>query len=608
MFLASLTFLTGLSISAVAIYYSVIGLTAIFAAAVIPIIIMGTVLEVAKLVSAWWLKANWERAPILLKSYMFIAVLVLMFITSMGIFGFLSKAHIEQTAMSTEQVAQIETLNEKMARSEAKIQRWQTEISRLLKGEDVRVDNLVDNEQQELDKIYNRIKDEKATLRSAADKKIEQQNQRLQQAAERKEADIKTAEQRFKNSLAGGTQYDEAVERAKRTELGVASSAQREIRTVNRALDQDLKRVDDKYAGAIADIQKRIADLRKQASTKTVDIDKRIEELEGNVGKEQLVVDSAREEKFAFEKTYRQLEAEVGPVKYIAEFIYGEEADKNLLEKAVTWVIITIIFVFDPLAVLLLLASQMSFGWAREQKQEEPKVEYKLEELVEKIPEPEEPKVDPYDVKHTPETHPYLNAGFNQPEGWPGDPVVAPNYEKDDGALSDDQLDQIKQGVKENEKQNEMEEVEHTSEENQDPEEVEVNGIRAKKVGDYYEVRDKKMSGPVFAQQYPDIAKQFALQTSSRESRSGFGTRFPSDAIKGDVYLRVDVMPNKLFKYNGNKWMEIDKSTTDSYTYDEQYIHYLIEKLASGEYDIDQLSPSEQELVAEQLKKQNDQT
>ena len=67
-------------------------------------------------------------------------------------------------------------------------------------------------------------------------------------------------------------------------------------------------------------------------------------------------------------------------------------------------------------------------------------------------------------------------------------------------------------------------------------------------------------------------------------------------------------MPNKLFKFNGTKWIEIDKSTTDSYTYDEQYIHYLIEKLASGEYDIDQLSPSEQELVAEQLKKQNDQT
>jgi len=361
MFLASLTFLTGLSISAVAIYYSVIGLTAIFAAAVIPIVIMGTVLEVAKLVSAWWLKANWERAPVLLKSYMFIAVLVLMFITSMGIFGFLSKAHIEQTAMSTEQVAQISTLDDKMARSEAKIKRWQDEISRLLKGEDVRVDNLVDNEQKELDKIYGRIKDEKATLRAAADKKIEQQNQRLKQAAERKEADIKAAEDRLKGSFAGGAQYDEAVEKAKRTELSVASAAQREIRNVNRALDQELKRVDDKYATAIKDIQTRIAQLRKQASNKTVDIDKRIEELEGNVNKEQAIVDSAREEKFVFEKNYRKLEAEVGPVKYIAEFIYGEQADKNLLEKAVTWVIITIIFVFDPLAVLLLLASQMSF-------------------------------------------------------------------------------------------------------------------------------------------------------------------------------------------------------------------------------------------------------
>jgi len=600
MFLASLTFLTGLSISAVAIYYSVIGLTAIFAAAVIPIVIMGTVLEVAKLVSAWWLKANWERAPVLLKSYMFIAVLVLMFITSMGIFGFLSKAHIEQTAMSTEQVAQISTLDDKMARSEAKIKRWQDEISRLLKGEDVRVDNLVDNEQKELDKIYSRIKDEKATLRAAADKKVEQQNQRLAQATARKEADIKAAEERFKGSFAGGSQYDEAVDKAKKTELGVASAAQREIRNVNRTLDQDLKRVDDKYATAIKDIQTRIAQLRKQASNKTVDIDKRIEELEGNVNKEQAIVDGAREEKFVFEKNYRKLEAEVGPVKYIAEFIYGEQADKNLLEKAVTWVIITIIFVFDPLAVLLLLASQMSFGWAREQKQE-PEIEHKLEELVEQIPEPEEPKVDPYDAKHTPETHPYLRSGFDQPEGWPGDPVAAQEPES-----KEEIIDEV---------QDETAPLGDTTEAQEDSKQVEIDGehfdINEVKIkdhaGGYVQVNQKLMAGDVFRSQYPELAKKFSLQ-AGRESRSGFGTTFPKDAEKGDVYLRVDVMPNKLFKFNGSKWIEIDKSTSDSYTYDEQYIQYLIEKLASGEYELDQLSPSEQELVAEQLERQNGKT
>ena len=102
--LAWLTLYSGLAISAVAIYYSVAGLVAIFAAAAIPIIIMGVVLEVSKLVATVWLKMNWKRAPFLIKSYLFLAIVVLMFITSMGIFGFLSKAHIEQTTAGQESV------------------------------------------------------------------------------------------------------------------------------------------------------------------------------------------------------------------------------------------------------------------------------------------------------------------------------------------------------------------------------------------------------------------------------------------------------------------------------------------------------------------------
>ena len=100
MILGLLLLATGLIISAVAIYYSVIGLAAIFAAATIPIYIMGGSLEVAKLVCASWLKANWDRAPTFIKAYMMTAVIVLMFITSMGIFGFLSKAHTDQNLVS----------------------------------------------------------------------------------------------------------------------------------------------------------------------------------------------------------------------------------------------------------------------------------------------------------------------------------------------------------------------------------------------------------------------------------------------------------------------------------------------------------------------------
>ena len=163
-----LTLLSALTISAIAIYYSVAGLAAIFAAAVIPIIIMGVALEVGKLVTAVWLHRYWSRATWWLKTYLATAVFVLMFITSMGIFGFLSKAHIEQTSLSQEQVALIDTLDDKETRSQAKIDRWRGELDRLLKGEDVRVDNLIENEQASLDKIYARVKEEKDSFRADA--------------------------------------------------------------------------------------------------------------------------------------------------------------------------------------------------------------------------------------------------------------------------------------------------------------------------------------------------------------------------------------------------------------------------------------------------------
>jgi hypothetical protein len=286
----------------------------------------------------------------------------------MGIFGFLSKAHIEQTSMSQEQVALIETIEGKIIRSEGKIERWTTEMDRLLAGEDIRVDSLIDREQIELDKINALIKAEKDDIRKDFDKQIQLQNDRLKQAAERKDADIQAAKDRFEGSIGGGSKFDKAVEKAKANELSVASSAQKEIRAINSKLNDALASVDTKYANDIKAIQDRIQDLRGQANAKTEDLDARITELELFIDKEQVVIDDVREEKFEYEKTYRQLEAEVGPIKYIAEFIYGEQANQNLLESAVRWVIIIIIFVFDPLAVLLLIASQYTFQFVREDK------------------------------------------------------------------------------------------------------------------------------------------------------------------------------------------------------------------------------------------------
>jgi hypothetical protein len=390
--------LTALTISAIAIYYSVAGLAAIFAAAVIPIIVMGVALELGKLVTAVWLHRYWSRAVWWLRTYLALAVFVLMFITSMGIFGFLSKAHIEQTSLSQEQVALIDTLNDKENRSTAKIDRWRGELDRLVKGEDVRVDGLIDKEQEGLDKIYARIKSEKDGLRADANAKIEQQQTRIKQAQDRRDAEIKAAEKKFEGSIGGTKAYEDAVKKAKDNELGVASRAQAEILKINTQLDTDLKAIDAKYAKDVADINKRINVLRNEASSKTQDIEGRIKELEGFIEGEQKLIDGVREEKFGYEKQYRKLEAEVGPIKYIAEFIYGEQADQNLLEAAVRWVIIIIIFVFDPLAVLLLIASQYTFRWSEEDKGG------RLPPKPEPDPQPEDPE-PPFSEEDWEEAH-----------------------------------------------------------------------------------------------------------------------------------------------------------------------------------------------------------
>ena len=159
MFLAILTMLTALCISAVAIYYSVAGLVAIFAAAAIPIMIMGGVLEVGKLVTAVWLHRYWKQAAWWLKSYLALAVVVLMFITSMGIFGFLSKAHIEQTSAGEESVAQVTQIENEIVRLNAIIDRADDKIEALETsgtGSDANIQAQIDKEQERIDKAFER--------------------------------------------------------------------------------------------------------------------------------------------------------------------------------------------------------------------------------------------------------------------------------------------------------------------------------------------------------------------------------------------------------------------------------------------------------------------
>ena len=370
MIFALFVLFTALCISATAAYYSIVGLMAIFSGAVVSIAVMGTVLEVGKLVTASWLYQFWPRIPKLIRSYLTISVVILMLITSMGIFGYLSKAHLQQNAMSEEEVAQIEVYAEKLTRSNAKIQRWNDDIGRLNRGENVRVDLLIKNEQEQLNIIYDRIKDKKAQLKVIADEQIAVQESKLTEYAERTKNDLALLQERPDGKVdeeTGKTEKEIAIDKVRKRDRGVSWVARDKMRKVSEQLRNDYDKIDKEYAPQIKTINIRIQDLRQQAQLKTEDIDTKIIQLEGFIDKEQTVADNARVEKLQHESKYREIEVDVGPVKYIADMIYGDDA-RTMLDSAVRAVIITLIFVFDPLAVLLVVAGNMTIVWARGRK------------------------------------------------------------------------------------------------------------------------------------------------------------------------------------------------------------------------------------------------
>lgn len=341
-FIAYLALISGLAISVVAEYYSILGLMAIFSAAPMSVVIMGIVLGVGKITATIWLKQNWSIAPWSIRIYLGTAILVLMLVTSMGIFGFLSKAHSDQSLVIGDAQAKLLIYDEK----------------------------------------------------------------------------IKTARENIEANRKQLKQMDEAVDQV------MARSTTEEGATKANAIRKSQQRDRALLARDIEANQKIIASLNDESTPLRAEV--------------------------------RKVEAEVGPIKYIAAFIYGE-TDKTLLEKAVTWVIIILIAVFDPLAVILLLASQISFqhfrqreSWDFEKNLEEAADAFNdvfADELAttDKTPEEimgmkpdawvadvgekptaEELVDDPKEITTSTEviineaTHPYLYKGdfWKKPEGW----------------------------------------------------------------------------------------------------------------------------------------------------------------------------------------------
>lgn len=442
--------LVALMISAVAAYYSIVGLVAIFAAAAIPIIIMGAVLEVGKIVTTVWLHQYWQGAKTWMKTYLSLAVIILMFITSMGIFGFLSKAHIEQTSAGEENVASIERIESEIERYETIIKRSE---ERIIKAENSVTNNddviqaQIDKEQERIDGAYARqqpaideqnaiIEKELARVGDAylrVQPAIDEQNEIIakeeekllllvkpqedeledinfklnaaetwqaegkvkelqaligvsadgrfgynsRQALKKFVAELKEKKEKLLTTISflkSKNQTNETIQNARAeikrlrslAEDEVANTADNPIVAEARA---EIKRLRSLAEDEINNANELINRLRSQLGQDTgEDVIALIDEQNEKIKEANSEIDSLIDEKYKLEGEYRQLEAEVGPIKYIAEFVYGEQADQNLLEQAVRWVIIIIVIVFDPLAIMLVLAGVQTIEWGRQKK------------------------------------------------------------------------------------------------------------------------------------------------------------------------------------------------------------------------------------------------
>ena len=374
-----LVFFTALTISFIAAWYSIAGLIAIFASAAIPVAIMGSALEVAKLVSASWLYRYWFYVPKLIKYYLTSAVIVLMFITSMGIFGFLSKAHVEQTSANIENLAQVERIENDIARYESIINRSEEKITSLeSKGTGIQasVQTQINIEQERIDNAYARIQplvDEQNEIIKNSTKLYQQELNKIDEILATLNSYIDSNQIAKAQGIVGtkadgkyGPATAAAFQNFQDNKNAERNSWLEKIQNSSNSPDivaarQEITRLRTQADKQISESNNLIQQYQQQLqSSDQVNVGTLIDEELKKITDSNSQIDILTEQKYQIESDYRKLEAEVGPIKYIAEFVYGEQADKNLLEKAVKWVIILIIFVFDPLAVLLLIAANMT--------------------------------------------------------------------------------------------------------------------------------------------------------------------------------------------------------------------------------------------------------
>jgi hypothetical protein len=564
MILGITTLLIALLISTVSAWYSILGLTAIFAGATVPAIIMGGALEAGKVMVAIWLHHNWKRDR-LLKFYLVPALVFLMMLTSVGVFGFLSKAHLDQNIPTGDIQAQVQLFDERIQ-----------------------------------------------------------------------------------------TQRDNIA------------AARRALSQMDAAVDQTMSRSSDEK-GADKAAEMRRAQGRERNN------------LQNDIARAQKEINKLQEERAPVASQYRKVEAEVGPIKYVAAMFSSGTPDQNMLESAVRWVIILIVIVFDPLAIVLIIAGITQLGWARQlsSRSGESASGQTIDELINNItPENVHPEVEIPKPAEPPPAEPDVEKGNEliaefvaEREPEITEPVVdtaideeLAQAKKDREMLAEyvaERETELQAQIDQLQKERDMLFQAHSVEMvradelamaiSADP----IPGVTERPFTDeevaaldkiisdfdnslpHYTNTDNPVdfpqddspnfegvrsgngewiqTGPAF-EEHPETIERFKADRPAdppetlptrktepeqpvRDPRATFGNSFPNDPERGDMFLRTDFKPSRLFKWNDLKWIEVNKKSTDVFNYNDAYIQFLVEKITTGEYSVDDLSEIELQQV-----------
>jgi len=379
MWFGILTLITAISIAGVAAWFSIVGLMLLFSGMPLSIAVMAGTLEVGKLLTASWLYRYWNETSLLLKTYLTTAVVVLMLVTSIGIFGYLSKAASDQAGDIGDAVAVVERIDAQIEREENKIALIEdrilgiggsVDISSSIKAQEdirdgawARVQGDIDYNQEQIENVREQLKVDIAQQDSRLaelDKAVNELRAKGVEVVTLDEGGLFQGAETEKIDYIAQANELRASQQSERDEIkeekqSLRDTATADINVFQTAIDNYRTQAQDDINGANAEINR----LRNQSSTQADDNLVKINEFNADIDAIYANIVTLKDEKFDSESKLRNLDREVGPIKYLAQLIYGSE-ERDVLDQAIRLFILMLVFVFDPLAVMLVIAANQT--------------------------------------------------------------------------------------------------------------------------------------------------------------------------------------------------------------------------------------------------------